>query len=423
MSFSMFSSISSNVGGVRNNLNKVSYVPTAPTDIKVSNTKTSVALVWNSPSYTGNSAIISYDVQYSSDNGSTWFSSSTNTTSTIINNLISNTTYLFQIRANNGDGSGNWSSSMSCRVGIINGASFSETLMYCNCSYANEFGHIYMTNYGNKVYKSINYGISFDVIILNILVDGYFLYFTNNSAITSIGNKVVVASNGYGTVKSSDGGSTWTFNGNYGISVGPGALLFNSTDIFLTTNGQSYYKGLFNSSPMTQIADPTIPTNTFVACGTSDLSTVYVGGNGVIYKYSGIPSTTNLTSTISSAGLGGTVSSIRGIACSTDGIIIYVCSNMNGNIYKSTNSGVSYNILSNSYAPNSNWGEWWSSLDCSSDGSIVVASVYNKYIYYSINGGANWSNYSKVSQWSDVSIFKDGSKIIAHVGSLAYIGT
>ena len=87
--------------------------PSAPT-LTVDNTALSVA--WSAPAANG-SSITDYDVQYSSDSGSTWTEWDASTTSTAttatVTGLTNNTAYQVQVRAVNSVGDGPWSASAS----------------------------------------------------------------------------------------------------------------------------------------------------------------------------------------------------------------------------------------------------------------------------------------------------------------------
>jgi large repetitive protein len=88
-------------------------VPTAPTATAGLN---QAVLAWSAPSANG-SAINGYAIQYSSNNGVSWTSATTNTGSTqttfTVTGLTANTSYVFRVAARNAAGAGSFSSNSS----------------------------------------------------------------------------------------------------------------------------------------------------------------------------------------------------------------------------------------------------------------------------------------------------------------------
>ena len=80
----------------------------------------SLTVTWTAPADNG-SAITDYNVQYSSDGGTTWTewnaSNTSTTTSATITGLTANTSYQVQVRATNGRGDSPWSASATALVG------------------------------------------------------------------------------------------------------------------------------------------------------------------------------------------------------------------------------------------------------------------------------------------------------------------
>ena len=88
--------------------------PGAPTNVTATVTSSSTATVtWSAPSSDGGSAITNYVVQYSSNSGSSWTTSSCSgtTTSCSVTGLTSSTNYVFHVAATNGIGTGSYSTS------------------------------------------------------------------------------------------------------------------------------------------------------------------------------------------------------------------------------------------------------------------------------------------------------------------------
>lgn len=78
--------------------------PAAPTSLSVKASKTSIVLSWKSPTVTNGSAVRSYLVEYSKNNGATWLKVKTTPStsrSLTITGLKTKTTYLFRVTATN----------------------------------------------------------------------------------------------------------------------------------------------------------------------------------------------------------------------------------------------------------------------------------------------------------------------------------
>jgi len=100
-------------------LTPLSIVPSAPSNVVAVSALNSANLTWDVPSDNGGSAITNYDVQYSSDNGSSWSSSNdplylfaddVSTTRSLIVTNLSAIPYIFRVSAINSVGSGSYSS-------------------------------------------------------------------------------------------------------------------------------------------------------------------------------------------------------------------------------------------------------------------------------------------------------------------------
>ena len=96
-------------------------VPSTPGAPAVASRNTSLAVSWTAPAANDPGGITDYDVQYSSDGGTTWteWSPGTSTaTSTTITGLTNGTAYDVQVRAANAVGESKWSASASTRPGL-----------------------------------------------------------------------------------------------------------------------------------------------------------------------------------------------------------------------------------------------------------------------------------------------------------------
>ena len=91
-------------------------VPGTPTSLAGTAGNTTVALTWTAPASDGGSALTDYNIQSSSDDGSTWstFADGTSTTtSTTVTGLTNGTSYIFRVRAVNAAGAGSYTAASS----------------------------------------------------------------------------------------------------------------------------------------------------------------------------------------------------------------------------------------------------------------------------------------------------------------------
>ena len=97
-------------------------VPAAPAAPTLASGNAQLAVSWTAPASNGGSAVTDYDVQYSSDGGTTWTewnaSNTSTTTSATITTLTNGTSYQVQVRAGNANGDGLWSPSATLKAGL-----------------------------------------------------------------------------------------------------------------------------------------------------------------------------------------------------------------------------------------------------------------------------------------------------------------
>ena len=97
-------------------------VPTAPLSVVATPGNASISLNWTAPSSNGGTAITDYEVEYSTNGGSTWFSfinGTSTATSASITSLTNGTSYTFRVSAVNSAGMGVasvWSTSVAPRT-------------------------------------------------------------------------------------------------------------------------------------------------------------------------------------------------------------------------------------------------------------------------------------------------------------------
>jgi predicted phage tail protein len=88
----------------------------APTTVAGSSGNTQVSLTWTAPASSGGAAITDYQIQYSSNSGSTWatFADGTSSsTSAIVTGLTNGTSYIFRVAATNSVGTSAYSAASS----------------------------------------------------------------------------------------------------------------------------------------------------------------------------------------------------------------------------------------------------------------------------------------------------------------------
>lgn len=94
----------------------------------------------------------------------------------------------------------------------------------------------------------------------------------------------------------------------------------------------------------------------------------------------------------------GNFQAIRGLAASSNGSIIYaiVANTADVGILKSVNGGVTYNTSNPSGSAGTSW--FFTSIACSSDGTIVYACYLGQGLYKSVDSGATWNYVYQLGQ-------------------------
>ncbi len=105
----------------------------------------------------------------------------------------------------------------------------------------------------------------------------------------------------------------------------------------------------------------------------------------------------------------------RGIASSADGVKLVAVA-QNGQIYTSTDSGVTWTPRDSSRV--------WTDVASSADGTKLVAVGQNERIYTSTDSGVTWTPRDSSRAWGDVASSADGTKLVAVViGGQIYTST
>jgi hypothetical protein len=274
----------------------------------------------------------------------------------------------------------------------------------------------------NTQKKSTDYGLTWSSLLVPSNID-------NRRGIVANNNVIYLGTNQKGLLRFNESWSAPLTNTS-SLSIGAKNMVISESGtiqrFFSSTRGQSFIINTPHTSDEVRIfSGSNIPVNSICSCGTDNLSTVYVGSStGHVHKVTISWGDTNNTTSLScSTGIKINTSdsnSVKGMACSSNGIIVYACTGI-GRIYKSTNSGVSFSQLGNSPSnpgPSTTTSQW-QDLACSSDGNVVVACVYSKNIHISDNGGESWSNVVNssgtptTSNWGSIDISRDGTKLMA----------
>ena len=101
-----------------------------------------------------------------------------------------------------------------------------------------------------------------------------------------------------------------------------------------------------------------------------------------------------------------------GVCTNSDGSILYACANYGNLIYKCVDSSGSQWLSTNSPSGD------WSSIACDSTGNLVIACSYGDAVYYSSDGGDNWSALTVdpnpgLNAWRSVSSSYNGRILMA----------
>jgi len=94
-------------------------VPSTPLNVVGVGGNTQVSLSWTAPLSNGGRTVTDYDIQYSSNNGSTWTTftdSVSSATSAVVTGLTNGTSYIFQVSAKNSVGTGGYSVASSAVI-------------------------------------------------------------------------------------------------------------------------------------------------------------------------------------------------------------------------------------------------------------------------------------------------------------------
>jgi photosystem II stability/assembly factor-like uncharacterized protein len=265
----------------------------------------------------------------------------------------------------------------------------------------------------NNLFKTVNGGINFSTVNTSLIKHA-------RGVVSNINVIYVGSGNNNTLIMSTDSGINWTTLLE-STNISPSSMLISNNNFFSSTDGRSFIINAAHSNNVRAINNTivtNVPSHSRCCCGTSNLSTIYVGSNlGKVHKVTITWGSTNSTTSLSCTG-GVTINSSNlgyvMVACSSDGTIVYACTGT-GRIYKSTNSGNSFSELANSL--NVTDTNHWNTMACSSNGNVVVAARMGGFIHLSTDGGTTWSTGNSVSGfWWWVGVSSDGTKLFAGGG-------
>jgi photosystem II stability/assembly factor-like uncharacterized protein len=237
--------------------------------------------------------------------------------------------------------------------------------------------HVFAVNDDGKVYRSVNAGLNW------VNVSGS--YFADAVSIWENENGKIFTKTSGGIYYSNDDGQTWvSLNCPSGIGVNTVSGRTNG-NIYLGTDYDFIQKTTNNGQSWIQLADGTI---------NSDVAAIAVNKNGIVYA------ARSAGKIYSSADNGSTwsliqnsIDSVHSIAVDTLNYI-YACRKMN--VYRSTNSGASWEILDGGLRLIK-----YKFVYAGNDGNIYACSETNLGIYRTTNHGVTWTqiglNYSATS--------------------------
>lgn len=267
---------------------------------------------------------------------------------------------------------------------------------------------------GGGIYTSINSGVSW-TLQTNPPTAAW-----SSVASNSTGTNLVAVVNGGGVFitggiyTSSDSGATWTQQST-GLPSGGSAWSgvassSTGTKLVAVVNGGGIY---YSSNSGTTWAQSNASNGSWGGVTSSSDGSLLEAYSNDLGLYTSSDSGSTWTNRFGTAQWSGTTSS-------ASGSIIYQCYQVGGGgVYYSTNGGSNWSPTP-TVAPQKKW----TCIACSSDGSrIIVGSIPNSdngQIYTSPNGGNTWTLQTSAglptsAAWQSVSISSDGSKYVAVV--------
>ena len=317
-----------------------------------------------------------------------------------VNGLTPNSYYLIGAITSNASGYANNSLGQLTNTGSLITVASGASLPAISA-----FGqYICLGCYGNGIYVSTNYGVTFTKIVTDSNA--------SQCAISDSGKYMYVACNNVGRLYySSNYGTSFT-----SVTIGSNissiscSALGNYVYASDTTNGGIYYSVNYG------VAWSNIITVAF------NLSNVKVNILGTIAYFTststGNAYSYNLFSNNVTIYSPGGVTNVSGIAVSADGNFIYICKN-GGFCYLSSNSGSTFTQISSTYLPSSNYA----GISCDITGQYVYVHNSTTSLYYSSNYGITFTIITLLSASSFISLNSNSSYMVISSGSGIYVST
>ncbi len=389
----------------------VPSTPNAPTAATVFNINGSKATVTFTPPSANGSAITSYTVT-SSPGGLTQNVASSPATFT---NLTNGVSYTFTVTATNGVGTSNSSSASN--------AITTEAFPVGKATWTEQ------TNSGLRNWSDV--ASSSDGTKLVAIVYGGYIYTSTDSgstwtertnpgsrAWTSVtssadGVKLAATTEGGYIYTSTDSGATWTQRSSSGSRMWTD-MTSSSDGVYLVaiTNANTAY---YSADSGVNWSLSTTSNKNWTAVGSSSNgATVYLGPTEGLASY--IDRSSDYGNYFNNNINLDTSRNWNVITTSDSGSIVFAGAN-NDYIYKSIDSGANWSALTQSGQ------RAWTSIASSSDGNIIIASASSGVVLISVDGGTNWITETSTANWNSVDISSDGLKVVATIGAGNYIYT
>lgn len=265
---------------------------------------------------------------------------------------------------------------------------------------------VFLNANGTKaIYRSKNYGVSWDAITTP------YIYSRPQSA--SDGNKIITTDWGTSFI-----GVNGTSQGRIWVSTNNGTTWterrFNNSQYQyfyisgISKDGTKMYACIPDDFGYPELYGPTSSPDSGIYKSTDDGATWSRLANSPVANS---PGGTNNRYSFGSIGVSGNGNILYGsVGTPNTGRIGY--------IYKSTDAGANWTLLTNSSEK-----EWWY-YALSYDGSIVYAIRYGSdYIYRSLDQGANWTTLNTIEKYAQISCSSNGKNVfVATADSVTGLG-
>ena len=223
------------------------------------------------------------------------------------------------------------------------------------------------------------------------------------------GEKLVACVYGGNIWTSTDSGDTWTEDADVGLTKNWNDLTSSNTgaEIYSIVKNGYIWKSTDTGSNWTQLTDSAINSAKDWEAISTDKNGEYTAAvvyGGYIYISDNSGNWTEITST--------STQNWKGISVSSQSGQRIFAAAYGGNIWKSTNYGVTWTMIEGDISSTKNWND----ISVNKIGRKMAAVVYGGNIWISTNYGNNWVEKSvggRVRNWTSVSIDPSGTYIVA----------